>query len=97
MVGACIDQRVLPRLLALQSAEKLQGEGVPADKLYVGDIVKGTEQLKKSLAGADALVIATSAVPQIKPLSLLTVRSSILYAIGGSYSGICGFVLHQDR
>ncbi|KAK9906414.1 hypothetical protein WJX75_001479 [Coccomyxa subellipsoidea] len=56
-----------------KSAEKLQGEGVPADKLYVGDIVKGTEQLKKSLAGADALVIATSAVPQIKPLSLLTV------------------------
>ncbi|BDA46321.1 probable protein TIC 62, chloroplastic at C-terminar half [Coccomyxa sp. Obi] len=56
-----------------KSAEKLQGEGVPADKLYVGDIVNGTEELKKSLAGSDALVIATSAVPQIKPLSLLTV------------------------
>ena len=59
--------------LDVQSAEKLQGEGVPAEKLYVGDIVKGTEELKRSLAGADALVIATSAVPQIKPLSLLTV------------------------
>jgi hypothetical protein len=57
----------------LQSAHTLKGEGVPEERIYVGDIVKGTEALKKSLEGAHALVIATSGVPQIKPLSLLKV------------------------
>lgn len=31
------------------------------------------QQLQQSLAGCDALVIATSAVPQLKPLSLVKV------------------------
>lgn len=64
----------------MQSAGKLKGEGVPEESLFVGDVVKGTDALKRSLAGADALVIATSAVPQIKPLSLLKVHQLTCFA-----------------
>jgi len=57
----------------LQGKQKLEGEGVPAGQIFAGDIVEGREALEKSLQGADALLIATSGVPQIKPLSLIGV------------------------
>ncbi|PSC75759.1 NAD(P)-binding [Micractinium conductrix] len=40
----------------------------------MGDLLKGGDKLlQKAMAGANALVIATSAVPKIKPLSLIPV------------------------
>ena len=59
----------------MQSAKKLEAEGVPSDTLFIGDIVEGTRELQRALQGADALVISTSAVPQIKPLSIIKVGS----------------------
>lgn len=58
----------------LQGKQKLQAEGLPAEQIYAGDIVESREVLGRALQGADALVIATSGVPQIKPLSLIGVR-----------------------
>ena len=58
----------------MQGKQKLQAEGVPAEQIFAGDIVESREVLERSLQGADALVIATSGVPQIKPLSLIGVR-----------------------
>ncbi len=71
----------------LQGKQKLEAEGVPAEQIFAGDIVENREVLQRSLQGADALVIATSGVPQIKPLSLIGVsqylclhcRSALLY------------------
>ena len=60
----------------LQAVKKLEAEGIPADQLFAGDIVEDAAALKKSLRGADALVIATSGVPQIKPLSLIGVSEA---------------------
>ena len=60
--------------MALQGRQKLQAEGLPVEQIFAGDIVESTEVLKRSLQGADALIIATSGVPQIKPLSLIGVR-----------------------
>ena len=59
-----------------QSAKRMEAEGVPSGVLYCGDILKDSAALERSLEGADALVIATSAVPQIKPLSIAKVRRS---------------------
>jgi glutamyl-tRNA reductase len=49
--------------------------GASDEQIVVGDILgsNGVAILDKALAGADALVIATSAVPKIKPLSLIPV------------------------
>lgn len=58
----------------MQSAKKLEAEGVTPDSLFIGDIVEDTRELQRALQGADALVIATSAVPQIKPLSIFKVQ-----------------------
>ena len=46
------------------------------------------EARKRLAAELEASGSSQVTVPQIKPLSLLTVRSSILYATGGLYSGI---------
>ncbi len=59
--------------LHAQSEKRLELEGVPSSSLYVGDLMKDTGALERSLEGADALVIATSAVPQIKPMSVAKV------------------------
>ena len=50
---------------------------MPSSQLFAGDILEGTDALKKSLQGADAMVIATSAIPEIRPLSLIRVRSAL--------------------
>ena len=60
----------------LQAVKKLGAEGIPADQLFAGDILEDADALKKSLQGADALVIATSGVPQIKRLSLIGVSEA---------------------
>ena len=58
----------------LQSAKQLKDWGASDNDIFVGDIVtSGSALLEKAVEGADALVIATSAVPQIKPLSLIKV------------------------
>jgi hypothetical protein len=58
----------------LQSADKLKQLGCSEDSIVEADIGKASsQQLQQSLAGCDALVIATSAVPQLKPLSLVKV------------------------
>lgn len=59
-----------------QSGKRLEAEGVPSGALYCGDILKDSGALERALQGADALVIATSAVPQIKPLSVAKARRS---------------------
>ena len=61
---------------------------MPSSQLFAGDILEGTGALKKSLQGADAMIIATSAIPEIRPLSLVRVRSA-LHA-----SFCCGTPLH---
>ena len=60
----------------MQGKQKLEAEGVPAEQIFAGDIVESNEVLERSLQGADALIIATSGVPQIKPLSLIGVRNT---------------------
>ncbi len=57
----------------VQSKGKIPG---PAENVVPVDIcAEGSEaKMEAALKGADALVIATSAVPKIIPLSLLTVR-----------------------
>ena len=54
--------------LGLQSAQKLQqGSGLSTDATFVADIANGSSSsLDQALQGADALVIATSAVPKLK-------------------------------
>ena len=61
---------------------------MPSSQLFAGDILEGTGALKKSLQGADAMIIATSAIPEIRPLSLVRVRPA-LHA-----SFCCGTPLH---
>lgn len=57
------------------SAKELRGYGATDDQIFVGDLLgdQGKANLQKALKGCDALVIATSAVPKIKPLSILKV------------------------
>ncbi|KXZ44869.1 hypothetical protein GPECTOR_61g822 [Gonium pectorale] len=56
------------------SKSKLAQMGVPESAIYEVDIsTGGAEAFGKAFAGADALVIATSAVPVLKPLSLIRV------------------------
>ena len=63
----------------LQSAKQLKGFGANDDQILVGDILdaSGSALLDKAVAGCDALVIATSAVPKIKPLSLIKAGSRL--------------------
>lgn len=57
-----------------KSAAQLRGWGASDEQIVTGDLLEsGEEVLGKAMAGADALVIATSAVPKIKPLSLIPV------------------------
>ena len=57
------------------SASKLKEFGATEDQIVVGDILgeNGKATLEKAMAGSQKLVIATSAVPQIKKLSLIPV------------------------
>ena len=64
-------------MACVQSAKQLKDWGASDGDIFVGDIVtSGSGLLEKAVVGADALVIATSAVPQIKPLSLIKVGGS---------------------
>lgn len=58
-----------------KSAQQLRGWGAADDQIIMGDILQDGSSvvLKRAMQGADALVIATSAVPKIKPLSLIPV------------------------
>ncbi|KAL4428142.1 hypothetical protein ABPG75_002231 [Micractinium tetrahymenae] len=57
-----------------KSAAQLRGWGASDEQIVMGDLLEnGQEVLSKAMEGADALVIATSAVPKIKPLSLIPV------------------------
>ena len=49
-----------------QGREKALGGGVPADAIVVADVAKGqTPELDAAMQGAQALIIASSAVPQV--------------------------------
>ena len=50
---------------------------MPSSQLFAGDILEGTDALKKALQEANAMIIATSAIPEIKPLSLIRVKSAL--------------------
>lgn len=58
-----------------KSAAQLRGWGASDGQILSGDLLKegGEGVLQKAVEGADALVIATSAVPVIKKLSLIPV------------------------
>ena len=77
--------------MRLQGAKKLEADGVPASQLFAGDILEGTAALKESLEGANAMIIATSAIPEIKTLSLIRVRSAPPQA-----NSCCGTPLHAS-
>ncbi len=67
----------LPLVDCVQSAKQLKEWGANDDEILVGDILtSGSGLLARAMEGADALVIATSAVPQIKPLSFIKVGGS---------------------
>ena len=76
-VGAA--RRARPQILTrlsrlLQSGKSLKQYGVSEEELVVGDLLAGGPGLlAEALAGCDALVIATSAVPKINPFSLVKV------------------------
>lgn len=54
-------------MLALQSAEQLQQDSSLKvnEGLFVADITADEEGIAKAMQGADALIIATSAVPKM--------------------------------
>lgn len=57
-----------------QSKAKLVGLGVPAANVYIADISKADPAaFAPAFEGASGLIIATSAVPQILPLSMIPV------------------------
>lgn len=58
----------------LQSKGKVVGLGVKEGQVYFADVSAGSpDSYAKAFAGADALVLATSGVPKLKPLSLIKV------------------------
>ena len=83
----------LMRLLAArQGKQKAVSSGVPADAVVVADVAKGrTPELDAALKGADSLIIATSAVPQVhdERAVRLSVRKTL-------YSPTNGCMLHVD-
>jgi NAD(P)-dependent dehydrogenase (short-subunit alcohol dehydrogenase family) len=64
-----------------EGAEKLREFGACEDSIVVGDILSddGADVLASAFEGADRLVICTSAVPKIKPLSLIPVFLAKLF------------------
>jgi uncharacterized protein YbjT (DUF2867 family) len=70
---------VVATVRSKSSAGKLTSEGLPESNLVEFDLAAAAAAgaapagLTAALQGADALVIATSGVPQIKPLSLIPV------------------------
>lgn len=53
-----------------QSAQKVMRNGAPDDAVFVADVALGSSgSLDAALKGADALIIATSAVPQVRSLA----------------------------
>ncbi len=71
-IPLAIYERVAPG--GMQSAKQLKEYGAKDNQVFVGDIlVSGSGLLDRAIEGCDALVIATSAVPKIKPLSLIPV------------------------
>lgn len=64
-----------------ESADKLRDFGAREDNIVVGDMLadNGASLLASACEGADRLVICTSAVPKIKPLSLIPVFLAKLF------------------
>ena len=61
-------------LLCLQSANRVSQEsGLAHGKIHIGDIAQASEELRQSMQGAHAVIIATSAVPKLRPTSLVGV------------------------
>lgn len=58
-----------------KSAKQLREWGAGDEQIFIGDILAegGEAVLAEALKGADKLVVCTSAVPKIKPLSLVPV------------------------
>lgn len=77
--------------LCMQSRSTLSGLGVADNAIFSADISKGdAAALTAAFSGADSLVIATSAVPQIRYLSLIPVFWAKL--TGGRDRCMCGLV-----
>ncbi|KAK9806478.1 hypothetical protein WJX73_001523 [Symbiochloris irregularis] len=76
-----------------QSAQRVHQEtGIPAQALYTADITEAASPgLSEAMDGIDALIIATSAVPKLKKLSL---PGAIFGKITGG-SGMPGFYYNQ--
>jgi len=74
----------------------IKNTGAIDSQIVVGDILgsNGGAVLDKAMAGADSLVIATSAVPKIKPLSLIPV---ILAKITGKEGVRPKFTFKEDQ
>lgn len=74
----------------------VKSTGATDEQIVVGDILgsDGAAVLDKAMAGADSLVIATSAVPKIKPLSLIPV---ILAKITGKEGVRPKFTFKEDQ
>lgn len=72
----------------------LKKSGAAPEQVIVGDIMESPAVLDRAMAGADALVIATSAVPKIKPLSLIPV---ILAKITGKEGVRPQFTFKEDQ
>lgn len=64
-----------------KAAAQLKEMGAGADQVVVGDILQsgGEAMLAEALAGAEALMVCTSAVPEIKKLSLIPVLLAKLF------------------
>mmetsp|Transcript_8757 Transcript_8757/g.25223 ORF Transcript_8757/g.25223 Transcript_8757/m.25223 type:complete len:331 (-) Transcript_8757:188-1180(-) len=57
-----------------KSAEKLMKEtGIGQDAVCMGDITEGSEGLKKAMEGCQAVILCTSAIPQLIPWSIFPV------------------------
>ena len=61
----------------MQSAQKVVRNGAPGDAVFVADVALGRSgALDSALQGSDALIIATSAVPQV-PCQTAALRAPI--------------------
>lgn len=47
--------------------------GIGAGSVCMGDVTAGVEGLQSAMQGCDAVVLCTSAIPQLLPLSILPV------------------------
>ena len=52
-----------------------QDSGLPHGKIHIGDVTQSSSELQQSMQGVHAVIIATSAVPKLRPTSLVGVSS----------------------